>query len=216
MSNTMLEPPEVKETSSLHMISAMSSVGCIAGILIVLTFQLTLPGIELQQREYLKHSVFEVLPHTTKVITYKVQDNGEFKPVPAKGKKGLHLYAGYNDAHELTGVAVEAQGQGFQDAISILYGYSPIRECIVGMKVLGSKETPGLGDKIEKDADFRKNFEELDVTLNKEKNGLVNPITLVKKGAKTNPWEIDAITGATISSRAIATILGKARRKYFL
>ncbi len=38
---------------------------------------------------------------------------------------------------------------------------------------------------------------------------MVNPIETVKSGAKTNPWEVDGITGATISSRAIGDILKK-------
>jgi electron transport complex protein RnfG len=102
---------------------------------------------------------------------------------------------------------MEAEGQGFQDVLRILYGYSPLCNCVVGMKVLESKETPGLGDKIEKDADFRANFEALDATLNAESGTMANPIELVKPGKKTDAWQVEAITGATISSRAIANIL---------
>ena len=36
---------------------------------------------------------------------------------------------------------------------------------------------------------------------------IVNPIEMVKEGKKTDPWQVEAITGATVSSRAIATIL---------
>ena len=36
---------------------------------------------------------------------------------------------------------------------------------------------------------------------------VANPIVPVKHGTKENPWEIDGITGATISSEAIANIL---------
>ena len=44
---------------------------------------------------------------------------------------------------------------GYQDVIRILlYGYSPEHQAIVGMRVLESRETPGLGDKIEKDPAF--------------------------------------------------------------
>jgi undecaprenyl pyrophosphate phosphatase UppP len=34
-----------------------------------------------------------------------------------------------------------------------------------------------------------------------------HPITTVKHGTKKNPWEIDAISGATISSRAVGRML---------
>ena len=49
------------------------------------------------------------------------------------------------------GVAVEASGKATPDIIRILYGYDPENRQVVGFYVLESKETPGLGDKIEKD-----------------------------------------------------------------
>ena len=50
----------------------------------------------------------------------------------------------------IVGLAVEAQGMGYQDVIRVIYGYSFEQDAIVGIRVLESKETPGLGDKIEK------------------------------------------------------------------
>jgi electron transport complex protein RnfG len=73
--------------------------------------------------------------------------------------------------------------------------------------VLESKETPGLGDKIMKDADFIANFEALDTKLGDDGESMVHPIELAKHGEKTDPWQVEAITGATISSRAVANIL---------
>ena len=70
-----------------------------------------------------------------------------------------------------------------------------------------SKETPGLGDKIEKDPAFLENFEQLDVALANDGAELRNAIVTVKQGEKENAWEVDGITGATISSRAIGDIL---------
>ncbi|MBT8399652.1 MAG: FMN-binding protein, partial [Rhodothermia bacterium] len=114
----------------------------------------------------------------------------------------------YDSAGTLAGIAVEARGQGYQDVIRILYGYETGCECIVGMKVLESKETPGLGDKIEKDARFLANFDSLDVRIDGPDGELLHPIVLVKSGAKTDAWEVEAITGATVSSQAIADIIG--------
>ena len=93
------------------------------------------------------------------------------------------------------------------DLITILYGYSPESETIVGMQVLATKETPGLGDKIEKDERFVANFDALDVRLNDAGSAPANPIVTVKQGEKTEAWEIDGITGATISSVAIGDML---------
>lgn len=205
MLQTTANPPQVKETSSLSMLATMGSVGCMAGVLIVMTYQLTFDRIQRQKQQYLLQSVFEVLPGTKTVKNYKVENGGQL--APTKDQKGLVVYAGYTESGKLTGVAIESHGQGFQDILRVLYGYSPEKQCIIGMKVLESKETPGLGDKIEKDAHFLENFRELDVSLDAQDKAVVHPIEVVKLGSKTQKWQIDAITGATISSKAIGNIL---------
>jgi electron transport complex protein RnfG len=70
-------------------------------------------------------------------------------------------------------------------------------------------ETPGIGDKIVKDAAFLENFRALEAKPNATGDGLENPIVLVKTGEKNNPWEVDAITGATISSKAVVRMLNE-------
>jgi electron transport complex protein RnfG len=117
------------------------------------------------------------------------------------------VHAGYAEDGSLVGVAVQAQGMGYQDVIRILYGYDPARDAIIGMQVLASKETPGLGDKIEKDPAFLANFDALDVSLAPDGRSLQHEIAAVKGGEKSHPWQIDGITGATISSKAIAAML---------
>ena len=66
------------------------------------------------------------------------------------------------------------------------------------MKVLESKETPGLGDKIFKDQAFVDQFFA----------GPTRRWSPVKAGAgKGLPGEIDTITGATISSKVVISII---------
>jgi electron transport complex protein RnfG len=77
------------------------------------------------------------------------------------------------------------------------------------MKVLESKETPGLGDKIDKDPRFKSNFDALEVALAGDGSAIAHPVVLVKYGQKTETWQIEAITGATISSRAVTQIIEK-------
>ena len=106
-------------------------------------------------------------------------------------------------------IALEAAKMGYQDTIRVLYGVSLERQAVIGMAVLASLETPGLGDKIETDPTFRANFEALDVRLDAAGDAVANPIVFVKSGEKTDPWQVDGITGATISSRAIAEMLAE-------
>jgi electron transport complex protein RnfG len=88
-----------------------------------------------------------------------------------------------------------------------MYAYSPEKQAITGFKVVDMRETPGLGDRVRSDPDFLKNFEDLDATIVDGKP--VNPVKVVKHGSKKNAWEIDAISGATISSRAVGMLIGK-------
>ena len=194
--------------SSTKLIATLSVLGLLCGILIVLAYRSTYAPIAANKARFLERAIFEVLPHTTRKITYAVTGD-TLRPLADGEQAEAEVYAGYDAEHHLTGIAVPTEGQGFADVLSILYGYAPVCHCIVGMKVLESRETPGLGDKIETDPVFRANFAALSVELAQDKNAIRNPIILVKHGKKTNPWEIDAISGATISSRAVANMLTK-------
>lgn len=193
--------------SSMKMLRAMVGIGSLCGLLIVLTYEGTLPRIEKNRAEALEKAIFKVLPGISQTQKYYLDPNENFKPVDENYKEGTLVYAGFNNNDELKGIAIEARGQGYADIIKILYGYDPQEQKIIGFYVLESKETPGLGDKIEKDETFLDNFKALDVALNQGQNSLKNQIVPVKSGTKKNAWEIDGITGATISSRAIANIL---------
>jgi Na+-translocating ferredoxin:NAD+ oxidoreductase subunit G len=58
-----------------------------------------------------------------------------------------------------------------------LYGYNPSTQTVVGFYVLESKETPGLGDKIEKDENFLANFRELSVALSADLSQVENKVS---------------------------------------
>ncbi|KAA3660344.1 MAG: FMN-binding protein [Calditrichaeota bacterium] len=192
--------------NSWHMISALPSIGLMCALLIVTTYELTFETIKKNKAEVLERAIFKVLPGSEMKTTFAVAD-GQVEKLVGEGKGQQKYYAGYDANGQLIGIALEAAGQGFQDVVRVLYGYSPEKKAIVGMQVLESKETPGLGDKIEKDDAFLNNFEALDVSLDSNGENLKNEVIYVKNGTKSNPWEIDGITGATISSKAIAAIL---------
>ncbi len=187
------------------MYRALVGIGMLCGLLIAVAYQGTLPVIERNRAAFLERAVFAVLPDASRRATFTLTADGSLEP--ATGPAGERVHAGFDDSGRLVGVAVEASGMGYADTISLLYGYAPAREAIVGVRVLASKETPGLGDKIESDADFLANFEALDVGLDATGDALAHPIETVKAGQKTEAWQIDGITGATVSSQAIGNIL---------
>jgi electron transport complex protein RnfG len=207
MSEESIDKNSYQGTSSAKMLVAMVGIGVLCALLIVLTYAGTKPRIEMLQANALQEAIFKVIPGITSTQGYVMSSPGKFVKDASAG--GPQVFAGYDSEGALKGIAIEASGQGYADIIRILYGYDPYQQKVVGFYVLESKETPGLGDKIEKDAAFLRNFTALDVALNDAGTGLKNEVVTVKKGAKFDAWEIDGITGATISSRAIGDIINK-------
>jgi electron transport complex protein RnfG len=200
-------------TPAGHMIRTLMGIAMLSGFLVVLTYQLTKPIIAENQRRAIEAAVFTVIPGAVVRKDFVINE-GELTPVSAdKPGEGILVYAGYDSEGELKGVAAKAAAQGYADLIHILYGYDPTCECIRGMKVLKLAETPGLGDKIITDTNFVTNFEALDAKLSSNGETLANEIVTVKHGTKQNPWEIDAISGATISSKAVGKAINQSAKQ---
>lgn len=201
----MNAPPEHPKTSVWSMYRAIVGVGALCALLIVSVFSATATRIAENQARFLARAVSEVLPAAQTTVPIMVtQDEQIVEVVEATA---LPAFLGYNEDSELVGAVITAEGMGYQDNIRVLYSYSFEQDAIVGFMVLDSKETPGLGDKIETEPHFIANFERLDASVAPAGDSLLNPIVTVKQGEKTEPWQIDGITGATITSEAIGTIL---------
>ena len=93
--------------------------------------------------------------------------------------------------------------RGYADIVRVMFGYDPACQCVRNIGVVSMRETPGIGDKILVDRAFLENFKELDARLTADMKALANEIKTVKHGSKTGAWQIDAIAGATITSRAV-------------
>jgi electron transport complex protein RnfG len=182
------------------MVATLGAAGALAGLLIVVVYSLTLPTIEAHRAEVLRLAVSEVLNQPARYETLYATSQEVFEePPPADPAEGgvEKIYVGFDVDGRATGVAVKAAAAGFQDIITLIYGFDPAGGKLLGMKVLESKETPGLGDKIEKDLGFVAQFE-----------GAFPPLKAVKRATGAS-GEIDAITGATISSRTVVRIINE-------
>ena len=190
---------------TVRMLRTLGLVATLSGLLVVLSYRVTLPIIEENKRLAIERALFKVIPGAVSRRDFVVTAQGIQKAQP--DLEGITLYAGYDQEGRLKGVALEAAAAGYQDVIRILYGYDPYCQCIRGIEVLKMTETPGIGDKIAKDPVFLENFVALDARVDVSGKGLENAIVPVKRGTKTQPWQIDSISGATISSNAIARML---------
>lgn len=207
--------PTSSPATSVAMIRTLGGIAMISGLLVVLVYQVTLPIITENQRRAVERAVFKVIPGAVSRIDFVLGPTGLTPVEEDQASQAVTLHAGYDASGELRGVALQAAARGYQDVIKILYGYDPICECITGIHVLKMTETPGLGDKIAKDPEFLANFKALDAKLNGQKTALSRRIVTVKHGTKTEPWQIDGISGATISSKAIGRMLNDSAQKMF-
>ena len=192
------------EPSALRLVLTLTIAGLISGVAIVSIFEATLPTITANKARELREAVFKVLPGVSNMQKLVFKE-GSLQPSTKKKEDLPIIYGGYDDEGRFIGYALPGEAPGFADTIKILYGYRPAQGIIVGMEVLESRETPGLGDKIYKDADFVANFTELSVQPE---------IVTVKKGKKSAPNEVEAITGATISSKVIVKIMNNTQKEW--
>ena len=172
-------PPAV---SSRRLVFTLAGSGALAGFLLVFAYQASQPTIAAHKEAMLRRAVLEVLKEPARFETLDVS--------------GERVYAGYDAEGRLVGYAIAAAAPGFADTVKVIFGYDPATRTLLGMKVLESKETPGLGDKIEKEP-FVGQFE-----------GAKTPLVGVKGGGAGEG--IDMITGATISSRIVISIINRA------
>ncbi|MBI3681227.1 MAG: FMN-binding protein [Acidobacteria bacterium] len=210
------QPPKtapVQIPASAMMIRVMGVVSLVCGLLIVITYQGTLQPIRRNQETILRESVAQLLPGVQKQIIYQVQPDGSVRILDDVQASVPKLFAGYNSSGALLGIVIETSERGYADVIKAMYVYSPEKQAIVDFKVIELKETPGLGDKITSDRDFLANFRNLEAKLDAAREKLLHAIVTVKHGTKKNPWEVDAISGATISSRAVGRMLDKSARQ---
>ena len=190
---------ESASPSSLRLVLTLAIAGLVSGIAIIGIYESTLPTITANKARELREAVFKVLPGVTQMQALVYRDK-QLVVVEQANKDEPVIYGGYDVQGDFIGYAMPAAGPGFQDTIALLYGYKPAQQIVVGMEILESRETPGLGDKIYKDAEFVGGFSALSIEPE---------IVAVKKGTKSQPNEIDAITGATISSKAVVRIINE-------
>ena len=200
------QTPAARKTSSIAMVATLGIVAMLSGLLVVITWQLTLEPIKENKRIMIEKAIFQVIPDAQYRQNYTLTESGL---VSDDEGDGLPFYAAFNKIGQLKGIAVASAAQGYAGMVSLLYGYDPQCECIRGFSIIKMAETPGLGDKILTDEKFLANFNALDAQLNDNQTALKNPIIPVKHGSKKNAWEIDAISGATITSKAVAKAINQ-------
>ena len=177
--------------TSMKMIVVLTVITTLVGGVLAAWDGFTQPKIEQHRLERLRNAVKEVLPqHQT------------YDKIEADGQT---FYVGKSSAGEVAGIAFPASGAGFQGEIRLMIGVDATFDQITGIAILQQTETPGLGTKIVTDPSNQKNPD----WFTDQFQGIkaVSGIDVVKNQKPSNATEIQAITGATISSQAVVSIL---------
>lgn len=171
----------------------LTVVAVLSGLILSAVYNSADPLIQANREKELKEAIFLVLPEAK-----------DYRAVEKTiGKEKFTVYVGLDAEGEPVGVAFKADGGGFQGNIAIMVGMGLDYLKLKGIKVLEQLETPGLGNRIGEPA-FEAQFKGVDV---KPK------IEYIKNRKPEKPNQIQAITGATISSNAVVTNINNAVAK---
>lgn len=166
-------------------IICMVAASALAGVYI-----LTLENIEAQKLQKQQAAILAVLPEGSTISD--AEQVGE-----------MTVYKGYDANGQWVGTAVETVENGFGGPIKVMVGFGADSK-VINYVVLEHQETPGLGDKM---ATWFKSTEKATQSIiGKTANG---QFTVNKDGG-----DIDAITAATISSRAFLTAINNAYKAF--
>lgn len=176
------------ENTLLNMAMSLLVFCSIAALALATVYQATKEPIALVKQKKIEAAISDVLPEFDRIERKGV--------IPYDGgTDSLICYYAYK-GEEFVGVAVETfTNSGFSGLVKIMVGFLPDMT-IFNTAVLEHKETPGLGTKMGDDS-FKLQF--------KDKN----PSEFVLK-VKKDGGDVDAITAATISSRAFCDAMDRA------
>lgn len=172
---------------TLRLVLVLTSVCLVASFSLALVNQVTAPRIAQQKKEAKLSAIRKVLP--------------QFDNDPIEDKKELveTFYLGKKKG-KIVGVAVEAKGEGYGADISVIVGID-LKGEVTGVEILEHLETPGLGARVEL-SEFMDQFLGKSLANSKLVDG---SLAVGKDGG-----DIDALTGATISSCGVTQAVDRA------
>ncbi len=185
-----------RESSFINMTLTLFLVALVASTALGYVYELTKEPIRLAKEKKVKDAIITVLPQFDSLgVKYKI--------LPTDGKDSLVFFPTYTATGELIGTAIKTYTyDGFSGLIGVMVGITPDGK-ISNYSILEHKETPGLGTKMQP---WFMDSEKPGKSII-GKNPSTDNLTVSKDGG-----DIDAITAATISSRAFLDAIDRAAR----
>ena len=188
-----------KESTLFNMILSLVLIAALAAAALAGVYLLTKDSIDNVQAQKKQSALNAVLPGF----------DGTVAPLPAltleNDKEPVTVNVAVNKDNTLFGAAIETYtNKAFGGTFTLMVGFDADGN-ILGTEVIKAAETPGLGDKINKNkSDFAKQF----VSMNPA--AFDYELKVTKDGGK-----VDAITAATISSRAYCDAVNRAAKAFY-
>lgn len=177
------------KSSLVNMVLSLGTITVVAAAALAGVYTATEEPIAQAKAEKQKSAIGQVLPE----IQFNNNPAEEAEEITVDGET-VTVFPARQDG-ELVGMAVESHdSNGFSGLITVMYGFSPTGD-ITGFAVMQHAETPGLGSKMD---EWFSNPAHTIVGL----NAATSNLTVSKDGG-----DVDAITAATISSRAFLRAL---------
>ena len=186
------------ESTFLNMVLSLVLIAVVAAAGLAGIYSLTKEKIDDQQNQKRQAAIREVvLPNAE--ATVEIQITSDTIREEENGKQWV-IHNIHQDG-QFIGAAVETSGTGFGGEQKLMIGFNPEGE-IINYTVLEHQETPGLGDKISNWFKTEKG--------NQDIRGRKGGELLVKQDG----GDVDAITAATISSRAFLKAIREAHSAF--
>ncbi len=183
--------------STVMLVVVLTLVCLISALALALVNNLTEDRISEQKRLAKLRAVAEALPRDD--VQYDNDPSQDVLTISEwKEKDGTpkEVYLGKRGG-EVVGVAFTAVGEGYGGFITIMMGVD-LDGKLTGIEILEHLETPGLGANIENPELFKNQFR------GRSPQGSQEGKLVVVKGRKAERnWEIEALTGATVSPRGV-------------
>ncbi len=180
---------EKLQSSFKNMVLSLVTISVVAAGALAGVYVLTQASIEAQKKAKQEAAILAVLPEGATIAE-------------PEEVNGLTVYKAYIN-EQWVGTAVQTEENGFGGPQKIMVGFDAEGN-IINYEVLEHQETPGLGDHI---AEWFKNADKPSQNIIGRK--ATGAFTVSKDGG-----DVDAITAATISSRAFLTAINKAYTAY--
>jgi electron transport complex protein RnfG len=177
----------------LKLFVTVAIFSCFSGALLAAVQSGTEARIEYQQLKFVKGPVLqEIMAGSSNEPLddrFKIQD----------GEEERSIFVGVFDGKRNT-VAFETFGKGYGGDIGVMVAVNLENDEIVGVGVTTHSETPGLGARVKTESDFTAQFQGLSIQEPHKVRG--------------DGGNIDAVSGATTSSRGVCNAVNSAEAIY--